>query len=320
MKKRQILFLLVFSLCFVLCACGVKVSQNVSAIEVGSQQIDWAKCITVENVEKYDMSFDASMVDLQTVGKYEVVYIFRDKETGKLETKNVAFTVQDTTPPEIKARNNTTRVEQGDEYDLRSLVTVSDNYDTLGVDALEVTGDIDNMTIGSYEISYAVADTAGNKANLNLIVSVVEKIPEIKDKEIVLIDDVGEFYVDFAKISTKVLPPTPKGFYSYYAADQGKVFVDLCLNYKNLATDDVEVYDIGDGLLIYDEKYNYSCFATVEEGNRRDFTFASISQIKPLTKEYVHYLFEVPDEVANGSGSIVIELDMSGHKYKYVVR
>lgn len=320
MKKRQLLFLLVFSLCFVLCACGVKVSQNVSAIEVGSQQIDWAKCITVENADKYEISVDASAVDLQTVGKYTVVYTFTDKENSKVATKNLTFTVQDTTPPEIKARNNTTRVEQGDEYDLRSLVTVSDNYDALSVDDLEITGDIDNMTIGSYEITYTVADAAGNKANLNLVVSVVEKIPEIKDREKVLIDEVGEFYVDFAKISAKVLPPTPRGLYSYYAADQGKFFVDLCLNYKNLAPDDVEVYDIGDGLLIYDEKYNYSCFATVEEDNRSDFTFASISRIKPLTTEYVHYLFEIPAEVANESGSIVIELDMSGHKYKYVVR
>lgn len=185
---------------------------------------------------------------------------------------------------------------------------------------MEITGDIDNMTIGSYEITYTVADTAGNKANLNLIVSVIEKIPEIRDKEKVLIDEVGEFYVDFAKISAKVLPPSPRGIYSYYKADQGKAYVDLCLAYKNLAADDVEVYDIGDGLLIYDEKYNYSCFATIEEDNRGDFTLASISRIKPLTMEYVHYLFEVPDEVANGTGSIVIELDMTGNKYKYVVR
>lgn len=46
----------------------------------------------------------------------------------------------------------------------------------------------------------------------------------------------------------------------------------------------------------------------------------NITNIAPLTTEYIHYLFEVPEEVQSSSEGIVISFSVSGNSYTYTVR
>ena len=132
--------------------------------------------------------------------------------------------------------------------------------------------------------------------------------------------DTGEFFVEFVNITNDVLPPNPDNWYSHYEADEGKQYVDLCVGYKNTDTSDIKADKVMTGKLIYAGKYEYDGFSIVEEDSRTDLTYSSITNIAPLTTEYVHYLFKVPVEVADSANSILLEMNIGGSDYRIVVR
>ena len=142
----------------------------------------------------------------------------------------------------------------------------------------------------------------------------------LREKEVVSIPDVCEFYIDHTNITDDVMPPAPDSFYSHYVAEDGKVYVDICIAYKNLSTGDRSADEIINGVLVYSGKYEYRGFSIIEENNRGDFTYSNITSIAPLATEYVHYLFEVPMEVGSSAEPIEIEFSIEGNKYFYTVR
>lgn len=129
-----------------------------------------------------------------------------------------------------------------------------------------------------------------------------------------------EFSVDYIHITEDVIPPQADSWYSHYEADTGKVYVDLCIAYKNLNTSDVGADEVISGKLIYSGKYEYKGFSMIEEDNRSDFTYSNITNISPLSTEYVHYLFEVPEEVSTSGAEIVLKMNIGGTEYKIIVR
>lgn len=138
--------------------------------------------------------------------------------------------------------------------------------------------------------------------------------------ETITIKDECEFQIDYTNITDDVMPPNPGSWYSHYEADDGKVYVDFCLAYKNLATRDKDADEIINATLIYAGKYQYKGFSMIEEDSRGDFTYSGITNIAPLTTEYLHYLFEIPVEAENSGETIEIEFTISGNTYSYKVR
>lgn len=132
--------------------------------------------------------------------------------------------------------------------------------------------------------------------------------------------DKCEFSIDYINITNDVMPPAPGNWYSHYEADDGKVYVDFCVAYKNMASGNIEADETVSGKLTYADKYEFTGFSMIEEDSRSDFTYSSITSIAPLTTEYVHYLFEVPEEVANSNLSIVLKMNIGGIDYKVIVR
>lgn len=159
----------------------------------------------------------------------------------------------------------------------------------------------------------SVSDSNDNDSSV-----VTDKV--VKTKEKVNVSGIAEFYVEKANITKKVTPPKASGYYSYYEADSGKVYVDVIFSYKNLESDDVEADEVIGAKLIYNSKYEYTGFTTIEEDNRSDFTYTNITDISPLTTEYIHYLFEVPQAVQKGSEPIVVNFTIGDNSYIYVVR
>ena len=126
--------------------------------------------------------------------------------------------------------------------------------------------------------------------------------------------------MDFSNITNDVMPPQVGDWYSHYVADEGKVYVDLCIAYKNWKDQRVGADDAISATLLYAGKYEYKGFSMIEEDNRGDFTYSNITYISPLTTEYVHYLFEVPEEVTNSSEPVQINFAIGGNDYIYHVR
>ena len=149
---------------------------------------------------------------------------------------------------------------------------------------------------------------------------VEEKAPLLELGIPVTLEEICEFSLDYVNITKDVLPPQPGSWYSHYEAENGKVYVDVCLAYKNLATTDVNADEIVTGKLIYGEKYKYSGFSMIEEVSRSDFTYSNITSIAPLSTEYIHYLFEVPEEVQNSDHSVEAELVIGNESYRVTVK
>ena len=158
--------------------------------------------------------------------------------------------------------------------------------------------------------------------NLKIEKSAKEESKDVilEKKQVVKVEDKYEFNVDFSQITKKVMPPKPAEYYHYYDADEGKEYVDLCIAYKNLSTDVVMADDALSGKIQYAGKYDYNGFSIIEEKNRGSFTYSNITEIAPLTEEYVHLLFEIPEEAATSTEPIVASIVVGENTYKYNIR
>ena len=142
----------------------------------------------------------------------------------------------------------------------------------------------------------------------------------LAEGETVSIADTCEFHIDYITVTQDVMPPQPGSWYSHYQAESGKMYVDLCIAYKNLSARDRSADEILNATLTYAGKYQYSGFSVIEEDNRGNFTYANITSIAPLSEEYLHYLFEVPAEVGTGEGALTILLNVDGNAYCVTAR
>lgn len=138
--------------------------------------------------------------------------------------------------------------------------------------------------------------------------------------EIIGVEDVCEFNVEFCSIAKQVLPPEAGNWYSYYEATDGKLYVDFCIAYRNLCKENIAADSIIAAKLSYAGEYEYTGFTIIEEDSRADFTYASICSISPLTTEYLHCLFEVPEEINNTNAAIAITFTVAGNTYTYNLR
>lgn len=145
-------------------------------------------------------------------------------------------------------------------------------------------------------------------------------VPALAVGETQTVADVCEFSVDDTSISARVEPPQPGGYYTYYEADRGKVYVDICVAYKNLSNRSIGADDTMSATLLYAETYRYTGFSIIEKDSRSNFTYSNITDIAPLSTEYIHYLFEVPAEVETSGASVEARLSIGGQSYRLIVR
>lgn len=130
----------------------------------------------------------------------------------------------------------------------------------------------------------------------------------------------AEFYINYSNIANRVIPLAAGQSYSYFGADSGKVFVDVCFAYRNMGTENIQADEAISAKIKYANKDVYTGFSMIECENRTRFTYADITSIAPLTTEYIHYLFEVPEEIAETTESIVVSFLIDGNLYDYTVR
>ncbi|KMQ49463.1 Peptidoglycan N-acetylglucosamine deacetylase [Chitinispirillum alkaliphilum] len=119
-------------------------------------------------------------VDTTSLGIYELVYSVADS-SGNQASRKVIVTVIDTIAPVISLPSDTENpltVAHGKPFTPPAAVA-TDNYEGDITGKVIVNGTVDTLKVGTYEISYIVADISGNACTLVLVVHVVDSTPPI---------------------------------------------------------------------------------------------------------------------------------------------
>ncbi len=118
-------------------------------------------------------------VDTNKMGTYTLTYTVSDSK-GNSSTATRTVTVKDIEAPKIKLNGDTKiKLFLGTDY-TEAGCTVSDNYDGDLTASVNVSGSVNKDKVGTYTITYSVADKSGNKSSVKRIVTVWENIaPEL---------------------------------------------------------------------------------------------------------------------------------------------
>lgn len=84
--------------------------------------------------------------------------------------------VKDTVAPQLLICNAEPKVKQWSEFDIHKFLGYADNQDERPV--LEVTGQVDTSTLGTYPITFTVTDASGNVTEGKMNVQVLSNLPK----------------------------------------------------------------------------------------------------------------------------------------------
>ncbi len=139
--------------------------------------------------------------------------------------------------------------------------------------------------------------------------------------ETAIIEDKCEITVKSTNFTNEVVPPNPTSYYLYYEVkNEGNIFLDVIIDYKNLEATDKFADEACSVKIKYDDKYEYLSFSTIEESGGSDFAYANITSISPLTIGTLHYIAEVPLEVQNSDKSVVALITAQGKEYSIKIK
>lgn len=291
--KAAIIWLIIFCSCALLgCDNTIKTEQKVSTIEVGTENIPWEDFVVIDDAEKYHITYDASDVDVNTLGKYTVTYAFENKENKKVVHKNFSFKVEDTTVPEIRVHEEKNTLLIGEEVTPLDLVDIVDNYDgELAEENIKVKSDLDTTKEGVYTIEYIAMDSSKNQAVKEIEVTVVkDRAQKINIGDTITLDFV-EMSVLNTDWSSTIKPKDTSSVYSYMSDQDGETYFWISGNIKNTSGEKYDIENI-EAEIIFDNRYTYSAYLIATDG----YSFYD-NYVNPL-KTVKYYIYaSVPDEV-----------------------
>lgn len=181
------------------------------------------------------------------------------------------------------------------------------------------------LTLDNKEVTTDAA-TAGGEV---LVMAEEIEIAEITDwqqfevlqtDQTVTSGEYAELTVKQAELTTKVSPPNPGMFHSYYEVkDSNHIYAHLTVSLKNLSPIGIDADEALQVELLYDNKYKYTGFATIEEGGGEDFTYTNIVKIDPLATETLHYIFEIPAAFKDTDAPLVFTVTADEVDYSYTM-
>ncbi|NLL50852.1 MAG: hypothetical protein GX245_06435 [Eubacteriaceae bacterium] len=159
---------------FLLLSPKADVTQTTKTIEAGTE-VDPLTLIAVKDAENFNVTVKSSDLDTNKLGDYNIIYTVTSKEHNKGKDYEFTFTVQDTTPPQITGESTFT-VLKGEQLDVRSAMTITDNLDgIIDPSAATVNGTPDFAKAGTYPITLSVSDKSGNTATKEVSIVVEDK-------------------------------------------------------------------------------------------------------------------------------------------------
>ncbi len=148
-----------------------------------------------------------------------------------------------------------------------------------------------------------------------------EPEPIIEINKPLALSDFAEITLTKAKFTSKVVPPKPDSFYTYYEVkDPSNIYLDIVLKVKSLLTSEKGSDEFAKVTVKYDDKYEYDSFSTIEESGGGNFTYTNITSIEPLKSGTLHYIAELPIEASEDNKSIKIYVSLQGTDYIYTLR
>jgi hypothetical protein len=176
-------------------------------------------------------------------------------------------------------------------------------------------GNAGTVTSGGSDSSNADAVTSGGSDSSSNTPNV--QLVSIGDT---ITTDSLELTIRNAGFSRKVEPPNPSSYYTYYDAENGKVYFAIRVEVKNLGKNDLDCDEVFSATADYNDGYTYTGFTTVEEDNGGNFTYANITSIAPLETRGLQYLIDCPEEVESSTAPFFVILRIQSNDYKLAVR
>lgn len=146
-------------------------------------------------------------------------------------------------------------------------------------------------------------------------------LPSVGLNETAAIEDYCEFTVKDAVLKKRIDPPAPDTFYTYYEAkDSDEIYLDVVIQFKNLRTSSISADKIASVKIIYDNKYEYTTFSTIEEKGGGDFTFTNITSIEPLKSGTLHFLTTVPSSFETDEKPLKAIIKANKDEYEFIIK
>ncbi len=168
------------------------------SVYVGTAEPDYTSGVAaVDAIDgECDFTYDASSVDIDTVGTYLVKYTAADIRENVEEAVRTVIVMKDDVPPVISLNGSATvYLAKGSTYSEAGASAV-DAVDGDLTSAITVSGGVNVDITGTYSLTYSVSDEAGNTASVSRTVYVYEKQLDVEkidpgDKVIYLTFDDG---------------------------------------------------------------------------------------------------------------------------------
>lgn len=167
--------LIILSIAFIFISCSETendidfyLKPGIDTVEINSEYSDPGAEAFI-NGSPVDYEISENNVDTSQTGIYYIEYALPFRNSQYIITRIV--TVIDETPPEINLNPGIDTINLNQEW-IDESVTVTDNSN--GVVLVETIGEVDNTTLGEYEITYIATDEYGNQSELIRIVNVIE--------------------------------------------------------------------------------------------------------------------------------------------------
>ena len=146
-------------------AANITLNQNETYVELGATAID-------ERDGNVSVAISGN-VDTSTIGTYTITYTTQDiagNSSSKKRTINVVLP-PDTMAPVITLNGAANITLNQNETYIELGATAIDDRD--GNVSVAISGNVDTATVGTYTITYAAIDTAGNGSNITRTINVV---------------------------------------------------------------------------------------------------------------------------------------------------
>lgn len=145
--------------------------------------------------------------------------------------------------------------------------------------------------------------------------------PKVNLNEVVTITDFAEFAVKGNVFGKVINPPSPGSFYTYYENKEvDQIYLDTIISIKSLLTSGKSSDEFASVKIIYDSKYEYSTFSSIEDAGGSDFTYTNITDIEPLQNGVLHYLASVPSSIESDGKPLKAIITINGTEYEQIIR
>ena len=176
--------------------------------------------------------------------------------------------------------------------------------------------------------------TWGNSVTLysdDILVDGTEATPKGQDvngtgdnyADISIGDTISTDYFDFTlnkvEFSYEVKPENTSGYYRYYPANNGRVYLHIDAKFFSKAKRTMTLKELPVASANYDDGYIYDGFVIVDNDDRF-FENSSSEVCVPLADCHYHCLIECPDSIETSEGSLECFIKLGDTVYRYIVR